>query len=163
MKTLIVYASKHGCAKNAAEKMAQAFGDDTEVNDVRNFIRVDLEDFDRIIIGGSIHAGQIQGQIKTFVQRNLKLLLQKQLGLYICHMEEGDGAMKELTNNFPDQLLDHATAKGFFGGEFNFEKMNFFEKFIVKKVAKVSESVSNINEKNIEIFITAMKSKKNLI
>ena len=156
MKTLIVYASKHGCAKKAAEKMAQAFGNDTEVNDIRNLIRIDLEDFDRVIIGGSIHAGRIQSQIKTFVQRNLNLLLEKQLGLYICHMEEGDGAMKELTDNFPDQLIDHATATGLFGGEFDFEKMNIIEKFIVKKVAKVNESVSNINEKNIENFITTM-------
>ncbi|MDO9547450.1 MAG: flavodoxin domain-containing protein [Candidatus Marinimicrobia bacterium] len=157
MKTLIVYASKHGCAKSAAEKLAQAFGTDTELSDVRNITRIDLENFDRIIIGGSIHAGRIQGQIKTFTQRNLNLLLQKQLGLYICHMEEGDGAMKELADNFPGQLLEHATAKGLFGGEFDFDKMNFIEKFMIKKVAHVTESLSKINEDNIHEFIKTMK------
>jgi len=158
MKTLIVYASKHGSAKNAAEKLAKAFGQDTEVNNVRNITRIDLEDFDRIIIGGSIHAGRIQGQIKTFAQRNVNLLLQKQLGLFICHMEEdSEKAMKELTDNFPDPLVEHATAKGLFGGEFDLDKMNFVEKFIIKKVAHVTESVSNIHEENIENFITTMK------
>jgi len=157
MKTLIVYASKHGCAKNAAEKLAQAFGPDTKLSDVRNITRIDLENFDRIVIGGSIHAGRIQGKIKSFVQRNIDFLLQKQLGIYICHMEDGDGAMKELSDNFPKQLLEHATAKGLFGGEFNLAKMNFIEKFMIKKVAHVTESVSKIKEDNINEFIKTMK------
>lgn len=157
MKTLIVYASKHGCAKKAAGKIALEFGVNTEVMDVRNITRIDLEDFDRIIIGGSIHAGRIQKQIRTFTRRHLDLLLQKQIGLYICHMEQGDRAMKELTDNFPVQLLDHAAARGLFGGEFVFEKMNFLEKFIIKKVAKVSASESNINQENIENFINTLK------
>ena len=159
MKTLIVYASKHGCAQNAAEKLAKAFGQDTEVNNVCNITRIDLEDFDRIIIGGSIHAGRIQGQIKNFARKNLNPLLQKQIGLFICHMEEdNEKAMKELTDNFPDPLVEHAIAKGLFGGEFDLEKMNFVEKFIIKKVAHVTESVSNVHDENIENFIATMKN-----
>ncbi|MBN2601268.1 MAG: flavodoxin [Candidatus Marinimicrobia bacterium] len=158
MKTLVVYASKHGCAQNAAEKLAKAFGQDAIANNVRNIARIDLEDFDRIIIGGSIHAGRIQGPVKTFAQRNLNLLLQKQTGLFICHMEEDtEKAMKELTDNFPVPLVEHATAKGLFGGEFDLDKMNIIEKFIIKKVAHVTESVSKIHEENIEKFIAAMK------
>jgi len=158
MKTLIVYASKHGCAKRAAEKIAQTMGSEAEVNNIRNITRIDLEDFDRIIIGGSIHAGRIQGPIKSFAQKNLNQLLQKQIGLFICHMEEdSEKAMKELTDNFPEQLVKHATSKGLFGGEFDMNKMNFFEKFIIKKVAHVTESVSSIHEENIENFITTMK------
>lgn len=51
-------------------------------------------------------------------------------------MEEGEVAQKQLQNAFPDELLNIAKATACFGGEFNFEKMNFFERLIVKKVAK---------------------------
>ncbi|MBL7066809.1 MAG: flavodoxin domain-containing protein [Candidatus Marinimicrobia bacterium] len=157
MKTLIVYASKHGCAKKAAEKLSEAFGEGTEVNDIRSIAKNDIADFDRIIIGGSIHAGRIQKDVKKFIQKNLAQLLEKQIGLYICCMEEGESADKEFTNAFPKQLIEHAVAKGFFGGEFNFENMNFIERFIVKKIAKVTESVSNVKENNIIDFINTMK------
>jgi menaquinone-dependent protoporphyrinogen oxidase len=157
MKTLIVYASKHGCAKKAAEKLGEAFGDGTKVNDIRNTAKINIADFDRIIIGGSIHAGRIQKVVKNFIQKNLARLLEKQLGLYICCMEEGESADKEFTNAFPKQLIEHTDARGFFGGEFNFEKMNFIERFIVKKIAKVTESVSNVKEDNIIDFINTMK------
>jgi menaquinone-dependent protoporphyrinogen oxidase len=157
MKTLIVYASKHGCAKKAAEKLGEAFDDGAEVNDIRSITKIDIADFDRIIIGGSIHAGRIQKDVRNFIQNNLAQLLEKQIGLYICCMEEGERADKEFTNVFPKQLIDHAVARGFFGGEFNFEKMNFIERFIVKKIAKVTESVSNFKEDNIIDFISTMK------
>jgi len=157
MKTLIVYASKHGCAKKAAEKLSEAFGDGTEVSDIRSNAKIDIAGFDRIIIGGSIHAGRIQKNVKNFIKKNLAQLLEKQIGLYICCMEEGERADKEFTSAFPKQLIDYADAKGFFGGEFNFEKMNFIERFIVKKIAKVTESVSNFKEDNIIDFINTMK------
>ncbi|MCD6205455.1 MAG: flavodoxin domain-containing protein [Candidatus Marinimicrobia bacterium] len=158
MKTLILYASKHGCAKKAAEKIAEALGNDTDVNNVRNISRIDIDDYDKVIIGGSIHAGRIQGQIKSFTRKNMNQLLEKTLGLFICHMEaDKDKAMKELSDNFPEPLMKHATAKGLFGGEFDFDKMNFLEKFIIKKIANVNESVSSINEDNIENFISVMK------
>jgi len=160
MKTLIVYASKHGCAKKAAEKLGEAFGDGTEVDDIRSITKIDITDFDRIIIGGSIHAGRIQKAVKNFNQKNLARLLEKQIGLYICCMEEGESADKEFSNAFPRQLIEHAVAKGFFGGEFNFEKMNFIERFIIKKIAKITESVSNVKEDNIIDFINTMKKLK---
>lgn len=158
MKTLIVYASKHGCAKRAAEKVGEALGNNTDVLDVGNVTRIDLEDYEKVIIGGSIRAGKIQGQIRNFTQKFMNQLLEKKIGLFICHMEEDPAkAEKELTGNFPQPLVEHATAKGLFGGEFDMEKMNFLERFIIKKVAHVTESVSNINEDNIEKFIALMK------
>ncbi|HDP67387.1 MAG TPA: flavodoxin [Candidatus Marinimicrobia bacterium] len=158
MKTLIVYASKHGCAKQAAEKLGEAMEKDAAVLDVRNVTRIDLDDYEKVIIGGSIRAGKIQGQIKSFAQKFMNQLLAKKIGLFICHMEsDPEKAMQELTANFPQPLVDHATAKGLFGGEFDMDKMNFIERFIIRKVAHVTESVSNINEENIEKFIALMK------
>jgi menaquinone-dependent protoporphyrinogen oxidase len=157
MKTLIIYASRHGCARRAAEKIGEAFGDGVEICDVRQSAQFKLDQFERVIIGGSIHIGKIQSRIRNYIEKNLAQLLEKQVGLFICHMAEAAEAEQEFTNAYPQQLIEHAAAIGLFGGEFNFEKMNFVEKYMIKKVGKVTESVSRINEDNIADFIAKMR------
>jgi menaquinone-dependent protoporphyrinogen oxidase len=51
-------------------------------------------------------------------------------------------------------LKQQAIAKHFLGGEFIFEKMNFFERSVIKRIAKTDKSVSRIDEDGIEKFVT---------
>jgi len=84
--------------------------------------------------------------------------MNKKLGLFLCCMEEGEKANEQFENAYPENLRKHATATGLFGGEFTFEKMNFLEKSIIKKISKISESVSKINEKAINEFAINIKN-----
>lgn len=156
MKTLIVYATTHGCTEKCAQKVRDGLSGDIDMVNLKQNARVDPAAYDTVIIGGSIHAGRIQGRVKKFYTANQEVLLTKKLGLFICHMEE-DNAQKELDDNYPEALRNHATAKGLFGGTFDFEKMNFVAKAIVKKVGNVTESVNNVNESAIKQFITDIK------
>ena len=74
-------------------------------------------------------------------------------------MEEGEKAEKEFKDSYPDDLIAKAAATGIFGGAFDFQKMNFLEKAIVKKVAGVTESISRLNEEAIEAFAKKMDDK----
>lgn len=152
MKTLIVYSTRHGCTEKCATKMQQHLNGETKLVNLKNSKVIHLDDYNTIIIGGSIHAGQIQKRVKKFCEQHLDTLKKKKVGLFICCMEEGETAQKELHDAFPDELIAHATATGIFGGEFNFEKMNFIERAIVKKVANVDKSVSKIDEESIARF-----------
>ena len=49
------------------------------------------------------------------------------------------------SKNFDEDILDHAVIK-YVGGGYHFEKMNFMERFIVKRIASVSESFERIRE-----------------
>ena len=157
MNFLIVYATRHGCAEEAAEKLQKELSGEVELINLKKSFPTDLTEFETVIIGGSIHAGQIQKVIKKFYRKNIEVLKQKRLGLYLCCMEEGETAQKQFDEAYPAELRDHATASGFFGGAFNFERMNFLEKAIVKKVAKVSESVSKIRDDNILQFASKIQ------
>ena len=57
-----------------------------------------------------------------------------------------------MENSIPEKLLDHTSVAGYFGYEYNTDKMNFLEKTMVKFVAKDKAGKSNIYEKNIEKF-----------
>ena len=156
MKTLIAYCTNHGYTEKAALELKNFLGDDVDLVNLKMETNPNIEEYERVIIGGSIHAGQIQKRVKAFCNAKLEQLKCKELGLFICCMEEGETAQKQLHEAFPEELHLKAKAVSCLGGEFNFEKMNFFEKLIVKKVAKVEESTSKINQKAIKSFSKKM-------
>ena len=159
MKTIIVYASKHG----TTEKVANILGDslkDVEVVDVKRVKDYNLRVFDAVIVGGSIHAGNIQSSIKMFCKDNVDLLLEKKLGLFItCMFEEKSKRVEQLNNAFSEELRKHSVALGVLGGEFLFEKMNFMEKLMIKIIAKTSKSKSSIDYDAIKKFVKDFKKK----
>ncbi|MBN2012001.1 flavodoxin [candidate division KSB1 bacterium] len=156
MKTIIIYASQHGCAEKCANDLKTLLNNNAEVANLKKGRLPDLTSYDRIILGGSIHAGKVQRKVKQFVQKYGGLLLTKKLGLYLCCMEENEKAKQQFDNAFPVELRNHATAIGMFGGEFDFERMNFIERAIIRKIAKLEQSVSKIDQEKIRMFARAM-------
>ncbi|MGD2086504.1 MAG: flavodoxin domain-containing protein [Candidatus Aminicenantes bacterium] len=161
MSTLIVYVTSHGCTEKAAQMLAEQLKDDVNLVNLKKRSRPELSSYDTIIIGGSIHAGRIQGRVKRFCQAHLDTLKQKRLGLFLCCMEEGDTAQKQFDEAFPAQLRTHAAVTGLFGGEFNFDRMNFIQRAIIKKIAGTTENVSKIKKDNIHQFAATLSESVN--
>ncbi len=158
MSTLIVYMSRHSTTKKVAEIVKRGLKDNHIVSvDIGTEKVPSVDEFDTIIIGGSIHAGQIQKKIKNFCKSNITTLLNKKLGLFLCYMEITK-AQEQFVNNFDEELRNHALATGLMGGEFLFEKMNFIEKFLVKKIAGVKISVSKLKTNEINKFIERLNA-----
>jgi len=153
MSTLIVYATKYGCTEKAVKRLADYLGEGTQLLkvDSKDNKVLELEEYDTVVVGGSIYAGNIQQEVKKFCSENINTLLQKKLGLFICcGMSEKAG--EQLENSFDKKLLEHAISRGYFGYEFNFDRMNFVSRFMVKKLAKVKENKSEIKDENIKEF-----------
>jgi menaquinone-dependent protoporphyrinogen oxidase len=138
------------------ELAAKLSGDITIVN-LKNDKNPDFENYDRVIIGGSIHAGKIQRKVRDFCENNLEKLGYKEIGLFICCMHEGEEARKQLNDAFPEKLHQYAKTEAILGGEFNFDKMHLLERFVVRKVAKVEQSISRIDHEAIDIFANKME------
>lgn len=156
MKTLILYATRHGCAEKCAAKLGAALQGEVKIANFKDAGAIDLADYEAVVIGGSIHAGKIQKGVKNFYAKNLEVLKSKRLGLFLCCMEEGPKAEEQFAGAFPEVLVRAATAKGFFGGELDFDRMNWLEKAIIKKVSKIDASVSKIKEQTILDFATVL-------
>ena len=156
MSTIILYSTRHGAAKKCAELLKfKLFG--AELVDIKEKPGFDVTPYDTVVIGGSVQAGRVKGELKKFCKKNMAVLLTKKLGLFICCMAEGKEAEDEIKNNFPPELYEKAVVKDYFGGIFDFTKMNFIEKFIIGKVAKVKESVFKIKEDRIAKFAEEIK------
>lgn len=160
MKTLIVYGTKYGTAEKCSNILKDKLQGEYKVINIKRDKITDLETFDNIVIGGSIYAGNIQKEVKDFCSSNLDTLKNKKIGLFICCMNE-DNPETQINAAFPQELLDQAIIKESFGGEFKFQKMNFFERLIIKMVSKgkkdaspmdMSKDISKISEDRINKF-----------
>jgi menaquinone-dependent protoporphyrinogen oxidase len=158
MNTLIAYGTKYGCAQKCAMELAKEFDGNVELVNLKEKRNVDLSGYGRVIIGGSAYIGKIQKEVTEFITANMNELLNKEVGLFICGMQEGDMMEKEITENFPAELISKAKSVMNFGGEFNFKKMNFMEKAIIKKISKVSSDKSDIHHDNIKKLAMDLKN-----
>ena len=152
MKSIIIYASKHGCAEKAANLLYDKLNGIKDIVNIRENSKINIKNFDTVIIGGSIYGGKIQKEIKEFIEKKLSILLEKKIGLFLCCGMEKD-YKKQLENSFPKELLNHLTVDGYFGYEFNVDKMGFIEKSLVKLVAKDKVGDSKISKENIQKFV----------
>lgn len=158
MNTLIVYTSKYGCTEKCAQLLSKELTGNVEVINLKKVKDIDLSKYEKIIIGGSIYIGKIRKEVTEFCVKNLNELKEKQIGLFFCGMQEGDSIKTQFERSFNSELLKIAVAKESFGGEFNIDKMNFMEKFIIKKVANVTSNKSNIVIGNIHKLAQAMNA-----
>ena len=136
MKTLIIYESKHGATAKCAEKLSKALAGETVLCNLKENSKPELGTYDRIVVGGPIYAGRLPKKMRTWLQGNLENLNQKQVGVFACGMTEGEKTEEVIRNAFPAQLISQALAIGFLGGAFYMDKMNFLEKWIIKKVSQ---------------------------
>jgi menaquinone-dependent protoporphyrinogen oxidase len=158
MKTLIVFASSHGTTEKVARIIEKKIGEaNSHVINLKKSSRTDLDGYDRIIIGGSIHAGSMQGTIKSFCNKNLDILLEKEVALFMCGLNKPE-LENEFTNAYPPALRSHAITSKIIGGEYIFERMNIIEKYLIKKIAKVTESESHLNYEKIDELITELSA-----
>jgi len=154
MKTIILYATKHGATREIARRISEQI-DGAEIHDIKQGSIPDLTGYDCIIVGSSIYAGMIRKEAKLFISQNAELLRSKKLGLFISGMGK-DKEKEVLSNAFSKELTDSAKAASILGGIFDPKKAGFFERLIMKAVAKQSDYTDTIDNKKIGEFVSAL-------
>lgn len=136
----MLYHSKQGHTKTCIDYLNNRT-DDTCVVPVQDFT-ASLDEYDSVIIGTPVYMGNIHKMIKTFIQQHEQTLLQKSLTIVVCAMNDSEYEAM-IQRNFTESIRNHARIVHA-GGGYNFKRLNFLERFIVKKIAKVDSSISSI-------------------
>jgi menaquinone-dependent protoporphyrinogen oxidase len=151
MQTIILYATKHGAAREIARRIADKI-DGAALHDLKQGDVPDLTAYDCVIVGSSVYAGMIRKEAKEFLSKNAELLQSKKLGLFISGMAK-DNEESVLSAAFPKVLLQSAKVASLLGGIFDPQKAGFFERLIIKAVTKQSAYVDTIDNDKIGEFV----------
>jgi len=158
MQTLIIYASHHGTTETVANQIQSKLGlNHTKLVRISEVKNLDLDNYDIVLLGSSIHAGRNQNSMQRFCKKNMPELLQKRVGLFLCCMSEGKEAVEAMEKAYPELLRNRAFCIQLMGGEYKIEKMNFIERFLLRKIAGATESQSNIKQDGIDKFVLEVK------
>lgn len=160
MKTAIIYASKHGTTSFVAEEIKNLLiNDEVVLVNLNQQNRIEFHHFDRILIGSPMYAGSVLPVVRKFTEQNLLALLQKEVGIFVCCMFLNK-ADEQINKGFPELLRNHALSIKNVGGEYRFDEMNYIERLLVKKIAGATGNVSEINDRNIELFVQELSADK---
>lgn len=157
MKSLIIYSTKYGCAGKLAALIKKELNGECELVNIMKSSVPALDDYDTVILGGSVYIGRIQKQLTDYAKEHLDTLLTKKVGLFLS---AGDAKAAEneavRENAFPKALIDHAVTFDVLGYAYDIDKMSFFDRLILRMVKKLSGSVSEYYEDRIKAFADAL-------
>jgi menaquinone-dependent protoporphyrinogen oxidase len=154
MKTAIIYASRKGFSKSIAESIAGQLTGDVSVLDIRR--KPDISGFDRVVLGGSVVAGEIRQGMKKYALKHEKELLTKKLALFVCCIEQKpENIKKYVDTTFPGSIIKHAIVVEQVGGSYVPEKENFVIRFFFGKMGMKGYNL--IKEDAIKRLVDALK------
>ena len=131
MKILIIYATKNGVAKKAAEKLADELSATNEISiyDI-NDNPPSPETFDVVVLGGSIRMTKLNKKLKAYLKAHLNIISEKHSAFFICCgiiRDFEDYKITELPSKIKFSLGIEC-----FGGELKPDKVHGFDKLLTK-------------------------------
>ena len=153
---LIAYASKYGGTRICAETLKERFSEvDVEIYDLEHD-KIDLARYDKVIIGAPVFAGKIYNPLTAFCTSHKNELLSKKLGLFICGCAPEKFDEDQLNKSYDAQLLQHAVVKVRLGFVVDPNKLNFFTRFIMKKITGSAAYQKKIDNDAVEKIYQAI-------
>ncbi|MFM9330594.1 flavodoxin domain-containing protein [Paenibacillus mesotrionivorans] len=144
MRALILYASKSGASRECAELLWSRL-EDCSICDMTKDLP-DLGPFDTLILGSGIRMGKLYRPVRSFMRRNMNLLLSKNLAFYLCNAYPGT-LQKTIETSIPKPLRERAVCMVSFGGKPPFTSPKNQEWVQMDSVAFFVKAVSAAEQK----------------
>lgn len=145
MKTLVIFGSRRGTTKKCAEIMQETCKNECTLLDVKSKRKLNISEFERIIIGANAFSGKLNPLVRKYVRKNISILLKKELFLFICcGSTEKETVDALFLSCYPLEIINHAKLKENFGGCLKFHEESYIIRTILKKMGKQDyDTVSN--------------------
>lgn len=164
-KVLVTYCTRYGSTAEVAEEIAKVFVENgltaTVVNLRENKTDLLIDDYDGVVVGSSIKAGQWTKEAKNFLKEHKEKLASKPLALFVCC---GDAVEEKLKDKAQSEYLEAILAEvglesqhyEAFPGVFDFSNetnMGWMDRKILAAVMKRrSENASSIDTRSRNDF-----------
>lgn len=137
-KSLVLFYSSHGNSEKILKELVSQVKGEVDLSPIKGFNPAHLADYDRIALGGSIHAGRMQKKVKDFAAKNAEALTSKPLALFIGCLDK-EKPVEYIETSFPPEVVAHAELKTGIGGDVVMEKLPGFMRMMMKKITPTEE------------------------
>ncbi len=143
---LICFGTRYGSTAEVADFMASILNDyeviTKAVNLTKEHLDGPLSDYDLVIIGSGIQAGQWTKEPIQFIEKNLDSLAEIKTAIFVvCGFAASESKCEFAQREFLDKIAAKypelkCVSTGLFGGVFDFKKYNRIVRALVKRIVK---------------------------
>jgi len=153
MKSLIIYSSTDGQTKKICEKILDHLKNKISFDlvSVDRALELNLENYEKIVIGASIRYGKYNSKIFKLINKNLNLLENKQSSFFSVNVvarkkEKNTSATNPYIKKF--YLLSRWKPKiiEVFAGKVDYPNYNFINKIVIKFIMYVTKGPTDTSQ-----------------
>ena len=152
-KFLIIYSTTDGHTKKICQRIKNilANGNLVELLSLEDSKKIDLSNFEKIIIGASIRYGKHSKELYKFINLKKNILDQKKSAFFsvnvVARKPEKNTAE---TNPYIDKFLKISKWKpnkiSVFAGRVDYPNYNFFDKYIIKFIMFITKGPTDVSQ-----------------
>jgi menaquinone-dependent protoporphyrinogen oxidase len=140
-KILIGYGTTEGQTARIAQRLAQVIrsrGVEVQIMDLKRSPERDLDTYDAVIIGGSIHMGKHEDYVCDFVRQHRSALERLPAAFFSVSLAaHGDMANAEAyVANFEQETGWRPSQVGFFSGALLYRQYGFLKRSMMKRIVR---------------------------
>lgn len=172
-KALLLYSSREGQTRKIIRRISELLNDtEVEITDLHQPLSVNIEDYDRILIGASIRYGHLNKKLYQFIESN-KAVLENNRAAFFCvnltarkedqgkDTPEGSAYIKTFLKKSPWQ----PNLIGVFAGALYYPRYNWFDRTMIKFIMNMTggetdttKEVEYTNWEKVEQFAQKFKN-----
>ena len=140
-KFLIIYSTTDGHTKIICERIKNFLNDEhiVELLSLEDSKKINLSDFEKIIIGASIRYGKHSRELYKFINLNKNILDQKKNAFFSVNVvarksEKNTAETNPYINKFLKISKWRPNKINVFAGKVDYPNYNFFDKYIIKLI-----------------------------
>ncbi|SER87591.1 flavodoxin domain-containing protein [Natrinema salaciae] len=141
---LVLYGTGEGQTRDVAARITETLDDRghdvTAIDADDRPATVDLDGFDAVLVGASIHAGTHQSSVLEFVRSNRAALGAMPTAFFQVSLssatEDGRAQAAGYFEAFVDETEWHPDRVGFFGGALRYSEYGFLKRLLMKQIAR---------------------------
>jgi len=141
MRILVPYGTTEGLTARISDYLADVIrgrGHEADAVDIKGSGATELDGYDAVIVGASIHMGKHEDYVLDFVRENRDALERLPSAFFSVsmaahdNMEEAEGYIEE----FVRETGWHPAKVGLFGGALLYTQYGFIKRHMMKKIAR---------------------------
>ena len=152
-KFLIIYSTTDGHTKMICERIKNFLTNENlvELLSIEDSKKVDLYNFEKIIIGASIRYGKHSKELYKFINLNKNILDQKKSAFFSVNVvarkpEKNTAETNPYINKFLKTSKWKPNKISVFAGKVDYPKYNFFDKYIIKFIMFITKGPTDTSQ-----------------